>query len=88
MRNTFFRQLITSGSKCSSKRFAGLIGWFVCLIITLYCTFANIQAPQITEYLFICSTSLLGISVVTNAFSRHPIIPDSSNKNNDNKDKI
>lgn len=88
MKSTLFKQLITSGSRVSSKRAMGIIGWITCIIITLWCTFTDSEAPQITEYLFICSTSLLGISVVTNAFSRHPIIPDNSNKNNENKDKI
>ena len=80
MKTNFFRQLITSYSYTSSKRFCGIIGWIACLIITLFCTIKDIEAPQITEYLFICSTTLLGVSTVAGAFTRRK----DNNINNQN----
>lgn len=83
MKFTFFKSLIQSYSGTSSKRFCAVIGWITCLIVVLYCTFTDTQAPDITEYLFICSTALLGVSTVAGAFDKK----DYSNKNI-NKDKI
>lgn len=64
-----FREFITktfmSNSGVSSKRVCGFLGWFVCLVICLYCTFMVIQAPMIIDTLFICSSALLGIDSVT-----------------------
>lgn len=66
----FFKQLVTSGSGTSSKRFSGMIGWAVCLAICIYCTVEQIQAPDVIDFLFVCSTSLLGIDSVANIFSK------------------
>lgn len=66
----FFKQLVTSGSGTSSKRFSGMLGWLVCLIICFYCTIKEIQAPDVVDFLFVCSTSLLGIDSVANIFSK------------------
>lgn len=62
----FFKNMVSSNDSVSSKRFAGLLGWMLCLVICIYCTWFAIQAPAIIEILFICSTSLLGIESVTN----------------------
>lgn len=76
----FLISIIKSRSGFSSKRLAGCIGWITSLLIVLFCTFKDIEAPQITEYLFICSTSLLGIDSVTGAFTRRK----DNNVNNQN----
>lgn len=49
----------------SSKRIFGGIGFIAVLIIAVICTRNNIQAPTITEVIFISSCSLLGIDSIT-----------------------
>lgn len=75
----FIKRLVESHSGTSSKRFAGLTGWFTCLAICMYCTCKNIQAPDITDFLFVCSTTLLGVDSVTGIWKK--------NINIENKDK-
>lgn len=76
---SFFIKLFTARSGLSSKRVCGFLGWIVCLIICLWCTFNGIQAPVIVETLFICSTTLLGADSVVKLFNR---------KNNENTNQI
>lgn len=66
----FFIKMFTAHSGLSSKRICGFIGWIVCLFIVIYCTIMIIPAPAITEYLFICSTSLLGIDSITGIWKK------------------
>lgn len=66
----FFIKMFTAHSGLSSKRICGFIGWIVCLFIVIYCTIMIIPAPAIAEYLFICSTSLLGIDTITGIWKR------------------
>ena len=50
----------------SSKRICGVIGWFVCLGILIYCTIAVIQAPVMIDTIIISSTALLGVDSIAN----------------------
>lgn len=54
----------------SSKRICGVIGWFVCLGILIYCTIAVIQAPVMIDTIIISSTALLGVDSITNIWKR------------------
>jgi hypothetical protein len=66
----FWIQLFTGNKAISSKRVCGFIGWMISVFICLWCTFKNIEAPQIADMLFICSTSLLGVEAVTSIFHK------------------
>lgn len=66
----FIIKLFTAGSKLSSKRFFGAVGWVVCLIVVLYCTVANQQAPLVLDSIIIASTTLLGIDSVTRIWQK------------------
>lgn len=76
----FLTQMFTSNSGLSSKRVSGFLGWMVCLCICVYCTLLGIQAPEIVEMLFVCTTSLLGIDCVTKIWRKN------INKNDNNGD--
>ena len=56
----------------SSKRICGVIGWFVCLGILIYCTIAVIQAPVMIDTIIISSTALLGVDSITNIWKKPP----------------
>lgn len=60
--------MFTAHSGLSSKRVCGFLGWMICLFICILCTIKNIQAPDAIDWLFACSTSLLGIDSVTGVF--------------------
>lgn len=64
----FWIQLFTGNKAISSKRVCGFTGWMLSLFICLWCTLSNIEAPQIVDMLFICSTSLLGVEAITSIF--------------------
>ena len=64
----FWIQLFTGNKAISSKRVCGFTGWMLSLFICLWCTLAKIEAPQIADMLFICSTSLLGVEAITSIF--------------------
>lgn len=69
----FLGDVFSSEKSMSCKRFAGFLGWIVCLMISLYCTVKQVPSPDSIDYLFICSTSLIGLdSLVKGAemFSR------------------
>lgn len=63
--------MLTAHSGLSSKRLCGFIGWIVCLFICVWCTILVIQAPEIIDLLFICSTSLLGIDSITGIWKKN-----------------
>lgn len=65
----YFQRIFMSRSGVSSKRVCGVLGWLVCLIICLFCTLNGIQAPEIIDTLFICSTTLLGADSVVKIFN-------------------
>ena len=66
----FILQMFTGKSTISSKRVMGVLGWFVCLFICIWCTINGLVAPEIINMLFICSTSLLGIDSVMSPFNK------------------
>ena len=66
----FLIKLITANTGVSSKRACGIIGWFICLIITIYCTITNKQAPEVTDVVLLCCMCLLGIDSVTNIWKK------------------
>jgi hypothetical protein len=50
------------------------------LFICLWCTISGVEAPQIVDMLFVCSTSLLGVEAITSIFHKST---DNKNKNED-----
>ena len=63
--------MFTAHSGLSTKRVCGFIGWIVCLFICVWCTILVIQAPEIIDLLFVCSTSLLGIDSITGIWKKN-----------------
>ena len=59
----------TKGS-ISSKRFCGVIGFFVCLAVAIYCTIAKTESPDIVDMILFTSASLMGIDSVTKVFQK------------------
>lgn len=57
---TFLKQMFTSHSGVSSKRVCGVIGWFVCLGVLIYCAINVIQAPLMIDTILLCCMGLLG----------------------------
>ena len=76
----FWIQLFTGNKSISSKRVCGFTGWMISIFVCLWCTFANIEAPQIIDTLFICSTSLLGVDSITSIFHKSIDIKDKGTK--------
>lgn len=68
----FWIQLFSGEKSISSKRICGFTGWMASLFICLWCTFTKVEAPEITDMLFICSTSLLGVETITSIFHKSP----------------
>ena len=66
----FWIQLFTGTKAISSKRVCGFTGWMISLFICLWCTLSGIEAPQIVDMLFVCSTSLLGVEAITSIFHK------------------
>ena len=66
----FWIQLFSGEKSISSKRICGFTGRMISVFICLWCTFTNVEAPQIADMLFICSTSLLGVEAVTSIFHK------------------
>ena len=59
----------TKGS-ISSKRFCGVIGFFVCLAVAIYCTIMRTESPDIVDMILFTSASLMGIDSVTKVFHK------------------
>ena len=76
----FWIQLFTGNKAISSKRVCGFTGWMLSLFICLWCTLSNVEAPQIIDMLFICSTSLLGVEAITSIFYKSTT-PNSRKRN-------
>lgn len=66
----FWTHLFAGEQAVSSKRVCGFTGWIVSLFICLWCTLNGVEAPQIIDVLFICSTSLLGVEAITSVFRK------------------
>lgn len=66
----FILQMFTGKQSISSKRVMGVLGWFVCIFICVWCTIFAIPAPKIIDMLFICSASLLGIDSIMSPFNK------------------
>lgn len=79
----FWIQLFTGNKAISSKRVCGFTGWMLSLFICLWCTIAGIEAPEIVDMLFVCSTSLLGVEAITSIFYKA-----TGNKNKDTDDTL
>ena len=63
--------MFTAHSGLSTKRVCGFIGWIVCLIICVWCTILVVQATEIIDLLFICSTSLIGVDSITGIWKKN-----------------
>lgn len=62
--------MFTGEKSISSKRVCGFTGWIVGILICGWCTIMNVEAPQIVDALFVCSTSLLGVEAITSIFHK------------------
>ena len=69
----FFTQMFMSNKAISSKRVAGLIGWVICIFISLWCVFTGIEAPNIIDSLFWCTAGLLGLDSITGIWKKTPV---------------
>ena len=58
-------KLLTAGTGLSSKILVGVVAWIICLLVLLYCTLANTQAPYFAEIVVITASALLGVDSVT-----------------------
>ena len=65
---SYLKDLCNSANEASSKRFAGLIGWSVCIIIMIYCALSAKEAPTVTDTVLYCSAALLGVDSITGIF--------------------
>lgn len=77
---TFIKQMVTSHSGISSKRVCGVVGWFVCLGVLIYCAVNVIQAPLMIDTVLLCCMGLLGIDSVTSIWKKYNV---KSSKNED-----
>ena len=57
--------LVSTKGSLSSKRFCGVIGWIVSLIILIYCSINQLQAPDMIDTVLYCCMGLLGIDSIT-----------------------
>lgn len=88
---TFLRQALTSHSGVSSKRLCGVIGWFVCLGVLIYCAINVIQAPLMIDTVLLCCMGLLGIDSVTGIWKNLVIMKETIKRiinKLKNKDKL
>lgn len=77
----WFKLMIDSDSSVSSKRFCGVLGWLISIVIIIYCTVNVIQAPSIMEFFLISVVGLLGVDSVTEIWKK------SNNNADKTKDK-
>lgn len=70
---TFLKQVFTSHSGVSSKRLCGVVGWFVCLGVLIYCAVNVIQAPLMIDTVLLCCMGLLGIDSVTSIWKKYNV---------------
>lgn len=70
---TFLKQVFTSHSGVSSKRLCGVVGWFVCLGVLIYCAINVIQAPLMIDTVLLCCMGLLGIDSVTSIWKKYNV---------------
>ena len=66
----FLLKLITAHTGVSSKRVCGVLGWLLSLIILIYCTINNIQAPNMIDTVLYCCMGLLGIDSIANIWRK------------------
>lgn len=57
--------LVSTKGSLSSKRFCGVIGFFIIIFVLVYCTISSIQAPLMIEPFIYAVCLLLGIDSVT-----------------------
>ena len=66
------RSIFSSGEgSISSKRVCGVLGWFICLGILIYCTWMNTEAPEMIETVLWTDAALLGVDSITNIWKKH-----------------
>ena len=66
----FHSLFVSTKGSISSKRVCGVIGFFLCLMIAIICTFKDKEAPSIVEMILVVSASLLGVDSVMNVFKK------------------
>lgn len=64
-KKNFFIEMVTAHSGLSSKRICGFLGWVVSLLISIYCTIASKEAPEIVDTIVFSAILLLGVDSVT-----------------------
>lgn len=68
----FLTKLITAHTGISSKRVCGILGWLLSLIILVYCSLNQLQAPEMIDTVLYCCMGLLGIDSVTSIWKGKP----------------
>jgi uncharacterized membrane protein len=66
----WFKDMMDSESSVSSKRFCGVLGWLVSIVVIIYCTLAAVQAPMIMEFFLLSVVGLLGVDSIANIWKR------------------
>lgn len=64
----FVLNTLSEDKNPSSKRVAGCLGWFLCLVSAIIGIFYEIKSTDIIEMLFWASSGLLGLDSVTGMF--------------------
>lgn len=67
----YLKLMVTAHSGFSSKRVCGVLGFIVVIIVLLYCTFMEIEAPVMIETFIYAICALLGIDSVTSIFKKN-----------------
>ena len=80
----FLIKLISAHTEISSKRVCGILGWIVSLIILIYCSIRQTQAPDMIDTVLYCCMGLLGRDSITSIWRKQSInmpIVDESKQN-------
>ena len=70
--------LVSTKGSISSKRVCGVLGWFICVGVMVYCTIVDKQAPIVVDSVLLGSAAMLGVDSITGIWS-------NKDKNDDGK---
>lgn len=68
---SWLRETLSAASgRMSSKRVCGSIGFLICGIVLLYCTYKNIEAPKMIDVFIFSCMGLLGVDSITSIWKK------------------
>lgn len=67
----FLKLMVTPHSGISSKRVCGVSGFFVSLIVFVYCAIASKEVPEMVNILLLCCMGLLGVDSITDIWKQN-----------------